>query len=204
MRSDSAWVISLLSSSSFSVMMFCFSSVPENLVLFLVAYQLFLRGFDFHLQVDQLFRKPVGRLHGGFELGLEVLLHVSRCQRIHDAGGQLRIGAGVMNLHDPGVRNQTDVETAFKAREQRRDVAGIALQRVGDKVRLLWIGMAAEFGALIKIQLADHLQRHQIALQDANFGIQFGLIVIIHHRLGIFEGYEIRIAPVDHDLPDAS
>ena len=99
-------------------MMFCLFVRAENFVLLLVAHELLLRGFHFHLQVDELFGKPVGGLHGGFELGLEVLLDISGGQRIHDAGGELRIGAVVVNLDDPGVGNQSDVEIAAKGSQQ--------------------------------------------------------------------------------------
>ena len=75
---------------------------PKNLVLFLVAYELLLRGLHLHLQVHELFGKPVGGLHGGFELGLEVLLDISGRKGIHGAGGELGIGAVVMNLDDRG------------------------------------------------------------------------------------------------------
>ena len=69
MRSLSAAVSSLLSSSSFAVVMFCFSSVAQDFVLSLISHQFFLGSLDFHLQIDQLLLQPVGGLHGGFKTG---------------------------------------------------------------------------------------------------------------------------------------
>ncbi len=106
----------------------------ENLVLLLVAHELFLRGFHFHLQVDELFGKPVGGLHGGFEFGLEILLDIGGCQGIHGAGGELRIGAVVMNLDNAGVGNQSDAEMSSKTSQQSRNAVGIGLQGIGDQV----------------------------------------------------------------------
>src|SRR5216684_5108346 len=173
---------------------------PENLVLLLVAYELLLRGFHFHLQVNELFGKPVGGLHGGFEFGLEVLLDISGREGIHSAGGELRIGAGVMNLDNPGVGNKSDVEVSPEASQQSRNTVRIGLQRIGDQVGLLLVGLTAELGTLIEIQLPDYLQRHQIALQDANLGVEIALVVVVDHRHGVLEGNEVRIGLIDDNL----
>ena len=59
----------LLSSSSFVMVMFCFLVDAQDLVLFLIAHQLFLGGFDLHLQIDQLLapasRKPASWIRNG-------------------------------------------------------------------------------------------------------------------------------------------
>ena len=60
--------------------------------------------------------------------------------------------------------------------------------------------MAAELGALIEIKLADHLERQQIALQNADFGVEIALVVIVDDRHRVFEGDEIGIGFVDDDL----
>ena len=62
MRSLSAAVSALLSSSSF-----CGGDVlllvdAQDFVLFLIAHQFFLGSLHFHLQVDELLLQPVGSL----------------------------------------------------------------------------------------------------------------------------------------------
>ena len=99
-----------------------------------------------------------------------------------------------MDLDDARVGNQSDAKVSAKGSQQRRGAVGIRLQRIGDQIRLSLIGMAAELGAPIEIQLPDHLQRHQIALQYADLGIEIALVVIIDHRPRIFEGDEIGSA----------
>ena len=81
-----------------------------------------------------------------------------------------------------GVGNKSDVEVAPKASQQRRSTVRIGLQRIGDQIGLLLIGTTAELGTLIEIQLPDHLQRHQIALQDADLGVEIALVVVVDHR----------------------
>ncbi len=173
---------------------------PENLVLFLVAHQLFLRGFHLHLQVDELLGEPVGGLHGGFELRLEVLLDIGGGQRIDRARGQLRVGAVVVNLDDARVGNQGDMQVAAKRAQQRRCAVGIVLQGIGDEVRLLFLGMAAELGTLVEIELTDDLEREQIALQDADLGVEVALVVVVDDWHRVFEGNEIGVGLVDDDL----
>ena len=129
---------------------------PEDLVFLLVTHQLFLGCFHFHLQVHQLFRKPVGGLHGGFKLGLEVLLHVSSGESIHDAGRQCRIGAAVVNLDNARVRNQRDLQVPLEASQQCRCTFGIILQWVRHQVGLRG-GLTAILRTLVEVQLANHL-----------------------------------------------
>ena len=149
----------------------------ENLVLFLITDQFFLRCLHLHLQVDELLREPVGGLHGGFKLGLEVLLDVGGGQRIDGTGGQLRVGAVVVNLDDAGIGNQGYVQVAAKRTQQGGSAVRIGLQGIGDQVRLLLLGMSTELGTLVEIELADDLEREQIALQNADFGVEIALVV---------------------------
>ncbi len=45
------------------------------------------------------------------------------------------------------------------------------LKRVGHQIGLLLVGMATKLGTLIQTQLTDNLERHEIALQDTDFGV---------------------------------
>ena len=105
-----------------------------------------------------------------------------------------------MDLDDPGVGNKSDMEVSPKASEQSRSTVRIGLQRIGHQVGLLLIGMTAELGTLIEIQLPDDLHRHQIALQDADLGVEIALVVVVDHGHGVLEGNEVRIGLVDDDL----
>src|SRR5580693_3864169 len=60
--------------------------------------------------------------------------------------------------------------------------------------------MAAELGSLVEIELTDDLEREQIALQNADFGIKVALVVIVDYRHRVFEGDEIRVGLVDDNL----
>ena len=70
----------------------------------------------------------------------------------------------------------------WKARQQSGGAARIGLQRIGDQIGLFLIGMSSELGTLVQVQLPDHLQRHQIALQDADFGVEIALVVSSQYR----------------------
>ena len=70
----------------------------QNFVLFLVAHQFFLRRFHFHLQIHQLFREPVGGLHGGIEARFEIVLRIRAHQGIDHDGGQVFVGAAEATL----------------------------------------------------------------------------------------------------------
>src|SRR5208282_5759873 len=60
--------------------------------------------------------------------------------------------------------------------------------------------MAAELGTLIQIQLPDYLQGHQVALQDADFGIEIALLInVVGVGRRVFEGNQVRIRFVDGD-----
>jgi len=58
----------------------------------------------------------------------------------------------------------------------------------------LLIGMTAKLGAPVKIQLPYHLERKQVALNDANLCIQIALVVVVDDRHGILERDDVRIA----------
>ena len=83
-------------------------------MLFLIAYELFLGRFHFHLQIDELLLEPVRRLHGGIESGLEIIFDVSLHQRIDDSGCFLGIRAAVVDFNDAGTRNESNSQTPLK------------------------------------------------------------------------------------------
>ena len=76
MRSDSAAVSALFNSSSFAVVMFCFSSMPRISCSFWYCTSFSWEVLHLHLQVHELIVKPILGLHGGVEAGLEVVLGV--------------------------------------------------------------------------------------------------------------------------------
>ena len=82
---------------------------------------------------------------------------------------------------------------------KRRGPCGVGLKGVRDEIRLLLSGLAAVFRALIEIQLTDDLESEQIALQDADFGIEIAWVVIIHDRHGIFKRDQVRVGLVHRD-----
>ena len=157
----------------------------QNFVFFLVLHQFFLRGLDLHLQIDQLLRQPVGGLHGGLKAGLEVLLDVGADQGIYDAGGEILVGAAVVDFDDSGIGNQSDPKTALKSCEQGGGLFRVRLQRIGGEAQRVWMESASpppNSGLLVEIQLLDHLQGQQIALQNSYFGIEVGGIVVVRRQ----------------------
>ena len=108
------FLVQLIQFRSGDVLLFVNS---QNLVLFLVLDQLFLRGLDLHLEVHQLFRQPVRGLHGGLEAGLEILLDIGGDERVHHVGSEVLVGAAVVDLDDPGIGHQRDAEAALESSE---------------------------------------------------------------------------------------
>ena len=96
-------------------------------MLFLVLNQFFLRGLDLHFEIDQLFRQPVGGLHGGFEAGLEVLLDVGADQGIYYAGSKIFVGAAIVDFDDSGIGDQSDPKSALESRQQGGSFFGVRL-----------------------------------------------------------------------------
>ena len=135
MRSLSAAVSALLSSSSFGgsdVLLFVHA---QDFVLFLIPHQRFLGSLHLHPHVDELGLQPVRGVHGGVETVLTVVLDVGFHQGVDDIRGRLGLGAAVMNLDDAGVRTEIDPQITLEAAEDGRGPPGIDLQRVGGEVR---------------------------------------------------------------------
>ena len=153
----------------------------QNFVLFLIAHQFLLRGFHFHLQVDELLGQPVGSLHRGFESGLEIVLLIGLHQRVHHILGSLRVRATEMDFHDAGVGEEGDLEISFEGRQQRRGSRRICLQRIGSQIqrRGKRRRFPSEIRPLIEVQFLNDLQRQEIALQNLNFRFHFRGIVIV-------------------------
>ena len=71
------------------------------------------------------------------------------------------------------------MELGVKHPQQGRRAVGIGLQSIRDEIGLLLVGVTAELRTPVKIQLPDHLQGHQIALQNADFGVKIALFINI-------------------------
>ena len=172
----------------------------QNFVLFLILHQFLLRCFYFHLQVDELLGEPIGGLHGGFEFGLEILLNIGTGERVHNLRGKIRIGAAVMNINDASIGNESYTQAAFEGSQNCRGACRIGLQSIRSQVRR-GIRRASELRALVQVQLLDHLQREQITLQNSDFGIKIGGIVVIHSQsaAGVFEVNQPGINFIDRD-----
>ena len=62
--------------------------------------------------------------------------------------------------------------------------------------------MTAELGTLVQIELPDYLEGHEIALKDADLGVEIALVVVVHHGHRVFEGDDVGIGFIDDDAAD--
>ena len=107
-----------------------------------------------------------------------------------------------MDFDNAGIGLQSHLQVAFERAQKVRHARRINLQLVGrdpERIGRGHVAFAAKFHATIQVQLLDHLQGQQIALQDFDFGIQVGRIVVVGGRSRVLEIDEAGIKLVDRD-----
>ena len=178
MRIASAEVSCLFSSPSFSVMMFCFSSDAEYFVFLLVFAPAFPATSPPSSAGLLIVSEPIGCLHRGFELCLEILFDVSARERVDNLSRPTCAFVLVYWITTMRVFGFSETRNPLlNAPRRAAALAESACRGSGERAEEGPPGFPPNSGILSRFNVRMTCKGQEITLEDVDFGVQVSGVV---------------------------